>query len=243
MFLLSFAPLSYGNETLKNDKIDSIKSQQILNEYDDLWAKFKKEDPTSDYKHVTKKFVTNYILNIFFTPSVSGNIIIIIQNDKGEIVLKQDAFLNQGKPQLDYEVLDDSILISYQTRIGRNVGPGLSLTEYERRVEFINPKQITIIKLEGDVENHSFGEKKAAYSFYKDQKSECILKTNEITLNYEYKLWNHTGAYQDDSFTQKVKPDEQKKYSIYFKVVDNELKYDQKRSERIDYKQEVIKYQ
>jgi hypothetical protein len=171
LFIFLFTPCSYGTEAIKTNKIDTTKTRQLINEYNKLWARFRKEDTKADYKHVVKKFVSNYILNIFFTPAVGGNIITIVQNDKGEIVLKQDIFLNRERPQFDYEESDDSMLISYQTRVGRNVGPGLSLSEYERRVELYTAKKVIIYKLTGDIANHSFGDPKAVTAFTKTKKA------------------------------------------------------------------------
>lgn len=80
ILLLGLSLNSYGNETIKTDKIDSTKSKQTINEYRDIWAKFEKEDPNSNYEYITKKFDTNYILHIFYSPAVGGNILIFVSN-------------------------------------------------------------------------------------------------------------------------------------------------------------------
>ena len=261
LLLQIFPAISYSNDSIKTDKIDAIKSQQTLSEYQTTWAEFKKEDPKTQYRYITMKFDSNYILHIFFSPALAGTLDIFVLNDKSEIILEQRIGMSKEEPDFDYKIRDKAVLISYQTRIERCVGPGLSESIYERQIELFDGKQVTIFRIMGNVESHNYGEKNAAYSDYFDQKNEVALNNAEIVLSYEYKLWKNTGESRDDSFLSKVRPDEQANVKTYVQVVKNDLVYDPQKSNKITssqasiiefhyddfkksgYKKDVVRYQ
>lgn len=250
-------PTNASCDFIKTEKVDSAKSKVVIDEFIEL---FKQNKQYGDVI-ITKTFRNGYLLYVFFTPDLKGNIYVYILNDKKEIILQKEIGMSQENPNFDYKINDNSVIVTYQTRIGRGIGPGLSEEHFERRIELYNENQNTTFRIMGNIANHNYGEERAAYSFYFDQNNECILDQKGVILRYKYKYWAYTGRYKDSSFLSKIKPDEQKTFSVFLNVDNNDLTYDNRRSGTFTdlqirlfmimfrdfnedhYKKEIIKYQ
>ena len=239
---------SYCQEFITKDKVDSEKTRHLIDDHIAHYREFKRQGSADLY--FTNKFNNKYVFHLFFSPDLQGDLHIYVVNNKGEMVLEKQIQMFQQNPTFDYKIKDDLIIMSYQFRTLREVGPGLSRRDFERRVELYSGKQNTVFKIAGDIEHHSYGEPKAAYSFYLDQKNECLLDNKEIVLKYKYAIWNDTGSYRTDDFLQTVKPDETKEFNVYLNVDHDDFLYDKKKSDKISqhqtiddsYKKEITKY-
>ncbi len=226
LVILLIIPLNALCDLIKTEKVDPSQSKIIIDESIKLF----KENRQYGYKMITKTFPNGYTVYIFYIPSLRGSVYVYVLNDKKEIILQKDIVMTQDNPKFDYKINKGSLIIAYQTRIAREVGPGLSAAYFERRVELYNEYQNVIFRIMGDIANHSYGEKGAAYSFYFDQTNECILKRKEVILRYAYKYWAYTGEYKNKSFLNSIKPDEQKRFSVYLNRENNDVTYNKRRS-------------
>jgi len=224
--ILLVIPLNAFCDVVKTEKVDPAQSKIIIDESIKLF----KENRQYGYKIITKTFPNGYTVYIFYTPDLRGSLYVYVLNDKKEIILQKDIGMTQDDPKFDYRINEGSLIIAYQTRIARGVGPGLSEERFERRVELYNDYQNVIFRIMGDIADHNYGEKDAAYSFYFDQANECILKQKEVILRYAYKYWAYTGKYKDEGFLNSVKPDEEKSFSVYLNIDNNDVTYDKRRS-------------
>ncbi len=254
--ILLFIPINSFCDIIKTDKVDPDKTKIIIDELTELYNKNKQDS----YSIITKNFSNNYSLYVFYTPDLQGSINVYVLNNNKEIILEKNIGMTQDEPDFNYKINENSVLITYQTRIERGVGPGLSESIFERRVEIYNGKQNTIFKIMGDIEAHNHGEEKAAYSSYFDQKNDCILNNGEIVLKYKYAYWEDTGKYKNEEFIQKIKPDEKRELSVYLNIENDDIIFNKKKSDEFTesqinlfmisfegfnkdhYKKEMIKY-
>jgi hypothetical protein len=252
---LTTATLSFAQEQRSTEKVTPTQTKKIINESIQL---YRKHQPLGSDQYHTITFDNKFVLHLFYTPDLTGQIESFIVNTMGELVLKKSVALGQDKPSFLFLKQPNRMLICYQWKTGREVGPGLSSRFYQRRVEMFDAQQNTVLSIAGDIEHHSFGEEKAAYSFYFDQTNSCSLRNNEIQLSYKYLYWDNTGSYATDSFLKAVDPNENKSFDVYFQIQGDSLSFDGGKSGKLSqshmqmemwkrfdsplYKIEIIKY-
>jgi hypothetical protein len=255
LLYLTIASQSNAQERLNSEKVNPTQTKKIISESIQLARKYHRLG--SEYQYHSIKFGNKFVLHLFYTPDLTGQIESFVVNEKGELVLKKSIALGQDKPSFSFLKRRDSMLICYQWKTGREVGPGLSSRFYQRRVELFDERQNTVLSIVGDIEHHSYGQEQAAYSFYFDQTNTCSIRNNEILLSYKYQYWDDTGSYATDSFLRTLKPNENKSFDVYIQIKGGNLLHDAKRSgqlsqshiqaemwKRFDfsYKVETIKY-
>jgi hypothetical protein len=237
-----------AQERVTTEKLDPATTKKKVNDAINHYRMIKKLG--SEFTYVKKRFPNKAEIHMFYTPSLLGSLHTIVINDKSELVLERETTMFQDNPTFDYKSYADSVIICYQWRTVREVGPGLSRRGFERRVELYEQKQITTLKIEGDVEHHSYGQKDAAWSFYFDQNNKCSLSRNEVALNYKFKLWEQTGDYQSEDFLTKVKPDNSNEFTIYMDIKRGDLIVNEKKSQSLpqtpygksSFTKEIMKY-
>ena len=152
----------------------------------------------------------------FYSSSLMGFHIVSVENSKKQIIYsKHYSYMSfKEDPEFDIKFLGDRLCISYQERIGRCVGPNLSTDYHKRVIDIFDNTGITTITLFGDIHHFSYGNERAAYSYYYDQNNSFSFTQSGYKISYSIKYWDETGRYPDEKFKTTVKPDYESKFNI-----------------------------